>query len=99
MAFAWPCNIRSPALAWTAWNGTDASWAFFDTMIADGQYLPEDYSFCRRWRQIGGEIWIDLQSRFDHVGSYVYRGDLGVTLVGLRCHGSSLLPNCMPFRN
>jgi hypothetical protein len=54
--------------------------AFFDTMIADGESLPEDYSFCRRWRDIGGEIWIDLASRFSHVGSYVYRGDLGAAL-------------------
>jgi hypothetical protein len=55
-------------------------YAFFDTMIADGESLPEDYSFCRRWRDIGGEIWIDLASRFSHVGSYVYRGDLGAAL-------------------
>ena len=32
------------------------------------------------WRDIGGEIWIDLASRFSHVGSYVYRGDLGAAL-------------------
>jgi len=54
--------------------------AFFDTMIADGESLPEDYSFCKRWRDIGGEIWVDLNSRFSHVGSYVYRGDLPAAL-------------------
>ena len=58
----------------------DMKYAFFDTMIADGEYLPEDYSFCKRWRDIGGEIWIDLDSRFSHVGSYVYNGDLGVAI-------------------
>jgi hypothetical protein len=57
-----------------------ANVAFFDTMIADGEYLPEDYSFCRRWRDIGGEIWIDLDSRFSHVGSHVYAGDLGAAI-------------------
>jgi hypothetical protein len=51
-------------------------YAFFDTMIADGQSLPEDYSFCKRWRALGGEIWIDLESRFSHVGTHVYRGNL-----------------------
>jgi hypothetical protein len=67
----------------SVWSGgvdKTARYAFFDTMIADGQYLPEDYSFCKRWRGIGGEIWIDLASRFSHVGSYVYRGDLAVML-------------------
>jgi hypothetical protein len=58
----------------------DTRYAFFDTMIVDGASLPEDYSFCRRWRDIGGEIWIDLTSRFSHVGGYVYRGDLGAAL-------------------
>jgi hypothetical protein len=57
-----------------------ANHAFFDTMIADGEYLPEDYSFCKRWRDIGGEIWIDVESRFSHVGSYVYNGDLGMAI-------------------
>jgi len=58
----------------------DRRYAFFDTMIVDGASLPEDYSFCRRWRDIGGEIWIDLASRFSHVGGYVYRGDLGAAI-------------------
>ncbi len=65
------------------WSGSarkEAGYAFFDTMIADGESLPEDYSFCKRWRAIGGEIWIDLDSRLSHVGSYVYKGDLGLAL-------------------
>jgi len=61
-------------------SGADLRYAYFDTMIADGAYLPEDYSFCKRWRDIGGEIWIDLTSRFSHVGTYVYRGDLGIAI-------------------
>jgi hypothetical protein len=48
-------------------------YAFFDTMISDGESLPEDYSFCKRWRTLGGEIWIDLESRFSHVGTHVFR--------------------------
>jgi hypothetical protein len=61
-------------------GATRARYAFFDTMISDGQSLPEDYSFCKRWRQIGGEIWIDLESRLAHVGTHVWRGDLGAAL-------------------
>jgi hypothetical protein len=57
-----------------------AGYGFFETMIAKGEALPEDYSFCKRWRDIDGEIWIDLASRFAHVGTHVYRGDLGLAL-------------------
>jgi hypothetical protein len=51
--------------------------ALFDCIIdpATGAYLSEDYSFCRRWRQIGGEIWIDGASKLTHSGNYEFVGD------------------------
>jgi hypothetical protein len=60
----------------------EASYAFFDTMIHDGHSLPEDYSFCQRWKAIGGEVWGDVASRFDHIGRYVYSGH--ISALGLR---------------
>ena len=30
---------------------------------ATGTYLSEDFAFCKRWTDIGGEIWADLESR------------------------------------
>jgi hypothetical protein len=52
-------------------------YALFDCIIDPdtGAYLSEDYSFCRRWRQIGGEIWIDTASRLTHSGPYEFVGD------------------------
>jgi hypothetical protein len=48
----------------------------FETMIEPetGQYLSEDYAFCRRWRDLGGEIWADLESRLIHVGATAFVG-------------------------
>jgi hypothetical protein len=50
----------------------------FDTMIEPetGQYLSEDYAFCRRWRDLGGEIWADVEARLTHVGHAAYVGSL-----------------------
>jgi hypothetical protein len=50
----------------------------FETMIEPetGQYLSEDYAFCRRWRDLGGKIWADMQSRLTHVGYTAYSGSL-----------------------
>jgi hypothetical protein len=42
---------------------------------ATGHYLSEDLSFCRRWTRMGGEIWVDSQSRLQHVGPAVFEGD------------------------
>lgn len=50
----------------------------FDTMIEPetGAYLSEDYAFCRRWRELGGEIWADFTPRLTHVGHTAYTGSL-----------------------
>lgn len=52
-------------------------YALFDCMIdrETGEYLSEDYAFCRRWRDIGGDIWLDLESRLTHVGPDQFHGD------------------------
>ena len=56
---------------------SEHQYALFDCSVdpETGIYLSEDYAFCRRWRQIGGEIWLDLQSKLAHVGAHSYRGD------------------------
>jgi hypothetical protein len=52
--------------------------ALFNCMIdeATGVYLSEDFSFCKRWSAMGGEIWADLESRLTHVGTVSFRGDV-----------------------
>lgn len=37
------------------------SYALFNCLIdgTSGKFLGEDYSFCRRWTDMGGEIWVD----------------------------------------
>jgi hypothetical protein len=56
--------------------------AFFDCMIdrETGIYLSEDFTFCKRWTEMGGEIWADLGSKLTHVGRFDFKGDLLATL-------------------
>jgi len=51
-------------------------YALFDCVIDEetGEYLSEDYTFCKRWRKIGGKIWLDTESRLMHVGAYEFYG-------------------------
>lgn len=54
-------------------------YSFFDTMHNKedkNDYLSEDYTFCLRWKKIGGKIWLDPSIKLDHVGGYVFRGDV-----------------------
>ncbi len=59
--------------------------ALFNCILDEetGVYLSEDFSFCRRWTDMGGEIWVDLQSRLDHMGSMVFQGDLSTQFPNL----------------
>jgi len=56
------------------------NYAFFDTVIDPDtrDYLPEDYAFCKRWTALGGEVWADTLSAFQHVGSRVFSGNYPV---------------------
>lgn len=42
----------------------------------------EDYSFCRRWRDIGGQVWIDPEISMGHVGFKTFIGKAGDWLRG-----------------
>lgn len=51
--------------------------ALFDCSIdrETGTYLSEDFHFCRLWRALGGQIWLDRRSRITHTGGTDFNGD------------------------
>jgi hypothetical protein len=55
----------------------DNFYALFDTMIdpVDKRYLSEDYTFCRRWQEMGGDIWLDPSISLNHYGSFCFQGN------------------------
>jgi hypothetical protein len=52
--------------------------ACFDCMIDPDskRYLSEDYAFCRRWQQIDGKIYADINTTLGHVGNLPFSGCL-----------------------
>jgi hypothetical protein len=71
-------QYRSLNVAGDAALAQDCRYAFFDCTIDPNTqvYLSEDYAFCKRWLDIGGEIWADLQSELIHVGPVPFHGRL-----------------------
>jgi hypothetical protein len=55
----------------------DNFYALFDTMIdpIDRRYLSEDYTFCRRWQAMDGDIWLDPSISLNHYGSFCFQGN------------------------
>ena len=65
-------------------TASDKRFALFESMIAeDGTYLSEDFAFCKRWTDMGGEIWADLRSTLSHVGPMTFRGNLSSQFAGV----------------
>jgi len=52
-------------------------YVLFDTMIdpIDKRYLSEDYTFCRRWQEMGGDIWLDPSISLNHYGHFCFQGN------------------------
>lgn len=60
----------------------DSFYSLFDCCIdpVSKVYLSEDYLFCKRWIDIGGELWLDLNTNLNHTGLIDYKGCLAMTI-------------------
>lgn len=56
--------------------------ALFDNIHEGRMYFGEDFSFCKRWRDIGGKVWVDPEIRMGHIGYKTFDGHLGDYLRG-----------------
>ena len=45
-------------------------------MIKQEIYLSEDYSFCERVYENGGDGWINLDHNLSHIGNFTYTSDI-----------------------
>lgn len=53
--------------------------AYFDCVIDEEskRYLSEDYFFCKKARAIGLKVWMCPWMQLNHVGSYIFKGNMG----------------------
>jgi hypothetical protein len=77
-----------PELAATLADGERVAMVFEPMVEPEtGEHLSEDYAFCRRFRDLGGEVFGDVESRFTHVGPAAYTGSLLAALQAGAGHG------------
>lgn len=57
--------------------GGNARMLFQLNVMEDGVLWSEDMLFCRRWRKLGGQVWLDPDITFVHIGNKGFAGNLG----------------------
>lgn len=50
--------------------------ALFEPMITNRRRFSEDYALCRRWRDLGGKIYLAPDIILQHTGSHTFSGAL-----------------------
>jgi hypothetical protein len=60
---------------------------FFATgnVFGDGLFYGEDVAFCKRWRAMGGKIWIYPDIDFEHIGKKSFYGNFHNFLIEEKC--------------
>ena len=54
---------------YSQWHKHETYHGFFEHLVVDGQYIGEDYSFCKRWvDDCGGQIYAVIDQEIFHVG-------------------------------
>lgn len=54
-------------------------WHLFADAVRDKDHLSEDFEFCKRWKDIGGELYIHPDLEFIHYGDYPFTGSFSKT--------------------
>lgn len=96
---------RMPEIAYStdsnhAGGGMRTEWDFFGVgpyKYPNGlvRYLSEDWMFCQRWRDLGGDVWADTQIQLRHMGNQVFpppAQEIHEALKVYRAMGASGLP-------
>lgn len=47
----------------------------FEVMVIDNEVLSEDFSFCKKWKSLGGKIFIDTTINPYHIGNSILKGN------------------------
>ncbi len=62
-----------PELSYVGITGEE-EWALFNPLVRKRRFFSEDFSFCYRYRAIGGRIFMAPEIELSHTGSFCFRG-------------------------
>jgi hypothetical protein len=51
-------------------------------MLGSSEWTTEDFAFCQRWTDLGGQLWVSPDIDFTHVGNKAFKGNYHNFLLG-----------------
>lgn len=57
------------------------AYALFDCAVKNKRYLSEDWLFCERWLEMGGDIYADATINLNHIGNVEFKGSYISSLI------------------
>jgi len=81
MAEAFPSTKYEDDVGFLLPEENTHAYALFDCGVENGHYYSEDWMFCHRWSNMGGEIFMDISIPLTHTGIEDYKGFILSTLV------------------
>ena len=71
-------NYKPDHVRTANFDGSREITAFFDCVIdpETKRYLSEDYFFCKKMWECGGQVWLAPWIQLNHTGSYTFGGSL-----------------------
>lgn len=71
-------RLRDKAVSFIGQAGDPVPYhVIFERIVAGNKRMSGDYTFCHKWRQMGGLIHVDPEMEFTHTGNKTWGGSLG----------------------
>jgi hypothetical protein len=74
MALAYPHTKYTDDVGFLDGTENDYAYALFDCGVQDGHYFSEDWMFCHRWTEMGGNIYVNVGINLMHTGNEDFNG-------------------------
>ena len=81
MAKAFPSTKYVDDVSFLHGTENDFAYALFDCGVENGHYFSEDWLFCHRWTQMGGDVYCNISINLVHIGIEHYKGSLACSLL------------------
>lgn len=74
MGTAYPATKYTDDVGFLHGSENDYAYALFDCGVQDNHYFSEDWMFCHRWTEMGGNIYVNVGINLIHTGNEDFNG-------------------------